>query len=42
MTVADSAKHIVQILDLLDERRMNYTFPFNKSELLLTAGFSLL
>lgn len=42
MTVADSAKHIVQILDLLDERRMNYAFPFNKSELLLTAGFSLL
>jgi hypothetical protein len=42
MAIADSAKHIVQILDLLDERRMNYTFPFNKSELLLTAGFSLL
>ena len=32
----------MQILDLLDERRMNYTFPFNKPELLLTAGFSLL
>ena len=42
MATADSAKHIVQMLDLLDERRMNYTFPFNKSELLLTAGFSLL
>jgi hypothetical protein len=42
MAIADSAKHIVQILDLLDERRMNYTFPFNKSEVLLTAGFSLL
>jgi hypothetical protein len=42
MATADSAKHIVQILDLLDERRMNYTFPFNKAELLLTAGFSLL
>ena len=42
MATADSAKHVVQILDLLDERRMNYAFPFNKSELLLTAGFSLL
>jgi hypothetical protein len=42
MATADSAKHIVQILDLLDERRMNYTFLFNKSEVLLTAGFSLL
>lgn len=42
IALADSAKHTVQILDLLDERRMNYTFPFNKSELLLSAGFSLL
>ena len=42
MAAADSAKHIVQILDLLDERRMNYAFPFSKSELLLTAGFTLL
>lgn len=32
----------MQILDLLDERRMNYTFPLNKSELLLSSGFSLL
>lgn len=32
----------MQILDLLDERRMNYTFPLNKSELLLSCGFSVL
>jgi hypothetical protein len=32
----------MQILDLLDERCMNYTFPVNKSELLLSCGFSLL
>lgn len=32
----------MQILDLLDERRMSYTFPLKKSELLLSSGFSLL
>ena len=32
----------MQILDLLDERHMNYTFPLNKSELLLSSGFFLL
>lgn len=32
----------MQILDLLDDRRMNYTFPLKKSELLLSSGFSLL
>jgi hypothetical protein len=42
ITVSDSAKHIVQILELLDERKMNYTFPINKTELLLSSGFSLL
>ena len=42
IVLADSAKHTIQILELLDERRMNYTFLFNKSELCLTAGFTLL
>jgi len=42
ITLADSAKHMAQILELLDERKMNYTFPFNKSELLLTAGLHTL
>lgn len=42
ITIADSAKHIVQIIDLLEERKMNYAFPMNKTELLLAAGFSLL
>ncbi|RMZ89757.1 hypothetical protein DV736_g3021, partial [Chaetothyriales sp. CBS 134916] len=37
-----AGKHILQILDLLDERRMNYTFPRPRKELLLTAGFSIL
>jgi hypothetical protein len=42
MVLAAAGKHVMQILDLLDERRMNYTFPLNKSELLLSSGFSLL
>jgi len=42
MSIADSAKHIIQILDLLDERRLNYTLPISKTELLLTSGFGLL
>ncbi|RMD44595.1 hypothetical protein DV735_g494, partial [Chaetothyriales sp. CBS 134920] len=43
-TIVHSAagKHILQILDLLDERRMNYTFPQPRKEILLTAGFSIL
>ncbi|RMZ80012.1 hypothetical protein DV738_g3078, partial [Chaetothyriales sp. CBS 135597] len=43
-TIVHSAagKHILQILDLLDERCMNYTFPQPRKEILLTAGFSIL
>lgn len=29
-------------MDLLVERRMNYTFPMNKTDLLLTSGFSIM
>ena len=42
IALADSAKHIIQIFELLEDRRMNYTFPFNKSEVLLSSGFALL
>lgn len=42
MVIADSAKHVVQILELLEERRMNYSFPIDKTDLLLSCGFSLL
>jgi hypothetical protein len=42
MAIADSAKHVVQILELLEERRMSYSFPINKTDLLLSCGFSLL
>ena len=42
IVLSAAGKHTLQILDLLDERRMNYTFPFNRKELLLTAAFSIL
>lgn len=40
--LAAAGKHILQIIDLLDERCMNYTFPINKQNLLINAGFSIL
>jgi hypothetical protein len=42
IVLAAAGKHSLQILDLLDERSMNYTFPFSRKELLLTAAFSIL
>ena len=42
VTLADSSKHIIQIVQLLEERRMNFTFCLNKNELLLLSGFGLL
>lgn len=42
IVLAAAAKHIIQIIDLLDERCMNYTFPVNKQDLFLNAGFSIL
>lgn len=42
IVLAAAAKHVLQILSLLDERRMNYTFPLCKAELLLASGFSIL
>lgn len=42
MTLADSSKHIIQIVQLLEERRMSFTFCLNRNELLLLAGFGLL
>jgi len=42
IVLAAAGKHILQILDLLVERRMNYTFPMNKTDLLLNSGFSIM
>ena len=42
MALAASSKHIIQIVQLLEERRMSFSFCINKNELLLLSGFGLL
>ncbi len=42
IVLAAAGKHTLQIMDLLDERRMNYTFPFPRKELLVMSAFSIL
>ena len=42
VALASSSKHIIQIVRLLEERRMSFSFCLNKNELLLLAGFGLL
>lgn len=42
LVLAKSSKHIVQILELLEERCLSYAFCINKSELLVLSGFGLL
>jgi len=42
IALAQSSKHIIQIIQLLEERRMSFSFCLNKVELLILAGFGLL
>ncbi|KAF7733522.1 Acetate utilization protein FacB-like protein [Penicillium ucsense] len=42
MVVAESAKHILQILDLLDERRLCLSVSINREELVFFSGLGLL
>ena len=42
VALATSSKHIIQIVQLLEERRMCFSFCLNKNELLLLSGFGLL
>lgn len=42
LAIAEAAKHTVQILDLLDERKMNFALPMHKGELLISSGISLI
>ena len=42
VAVGDSCKHIVQIVELLDERRLSLSFCLNRNEILIQAGFGLL
>lgn len=41
-TVADSAARILQIVQLLDERKMSFSLAMNKSDLLFLAGLGIL
>ena len=42
MAVGNSCKSIVQIVQLLDERKLSFSFCLNRNEVLLQAGFGLL
>lgn len=42
VAVATSSKAIIQIVQLLEERRMSFSFCLNKNELLISCGFALL
>ncbi|KAF2686677.1 hypothetical protein K458DRAFT_441454 [Lentithecium fluviatile CBS 122367] len=42
VAVGDSCKHIVQIIELLDERKLSLSFCLNRNEILVQAGFGLL
>lgn len=42
VAVCDASKHIVQILQLLDERKLSFSFCLNRNEILVQAGFGLL
>ena len=42
VALADSSKHIIQIVQLLEERRMSFSICLNKDEVLLLTGLSLI
>ncbi len=42
VALAQSSKHIIQIIQLLEERRMSFSICLNKDNVLLLAGFGLL
>jgi hypothetical protein len=42
LSLADSSKHIVQIVQLLEERSMSFSFCLNKNEVLTLCGLSIL
>src|SRR5467141_1261126 len=42
LALSDSSKHIIQILQLLDERRMSLSFCVNRTELIFLSGLGLL
>lgn len=42
VAVGDACKRIIQIVELLDERKLSFSFCLNRNEVLIQAGFGLL
>ncbi|KAI1502861.1 fungal-specific transcription factor domain-containing protein [Biscogniauxia marginata] len=42
MTIGESSKHVVQIIELLEERNMSFSFCLNKTDVLVLCGMTLL
>ncbi|KAK2764441.1 hypothetical protein FQN54_009135 [Arachnomyces sp. PD_36] len=42
LALSDSSKHMIQILELIDERRMSLSFGINRKELIFLSGLGLL
>jgi hypothetical protein len=42
MSISESSKHIVQIVQLLEERNMSFAFCLNKADILVLCGMTLL
>ncbi|KAI0597342.1 fungal-specific transcription factor domain-containing protein [Biscogniauxia sp. FL1348] len=42
ITIGESSKHIVQIIELLEERNMSFSFCLNKTDVLILCGMTLL
>ncbi|KAH7380361.1 fungal-specific transcription factor domain-containing protein [Phaeosphaeria sp. MPI-PUGE-AT-0046c] len=42
VAIGDACKHIIQIVQLLDERKLSFSFCLNRNEVLVQAGFGLL
>lgn len=42
LALSDSSKHMIQILELIDERRMSLSFGMNRKELIFLSGLGLL
>lgn len=42
VALASSSKHIIQLVQLLDERNLSFSFCVNKNELLTVSGFGIL
>lgn len=42
LAVADCARHVIQILQLLEDRKMSFAFCMNRHELLVTSGLCMI